>query len=34
MKINIHVTYSWYEDFFKRFNSELWEKVVSPEWTN
>ncbi|HZV68590.1 MAG TPA: methyltransferase domain-containing protein [Saprospiraceae bacterium] len=24
---------TWYEDFFKGINCELWENAVSPEWT-
>jgi len=24
---------NWYEDFFQGLNCELWEKVVSPDWT-
>ncbi|HMG14267.1 MAG TPA: methyltransferase domain-containing protein [Saprospiraceae bacterium] len=24
---------NWYEDFFKGINCELWDKAVSPEWT-
>lgn len=24
---------NWYEDFFQGINCELWEKAVSPEWT-
>lgn len=27
------VSDNWYEDFFKGLNCELWEKVVSPDWT-
>ncbi len=32
--MNNKINDNWYEDFFKGINCELWEKAVSPEWTN
>lgn len=25
---------NWYETFFSGINCEIWEKAVTPEWTN
>lgn len=33
-KINHTVPDNWYETFFEGVNCEMWEKAVTPEWTN
>ena len=31
---SITITDNWYQDFFTGLNCELWERAVTPEWTN